>query len=217
MPEEERASALRLLKALADETRLRILGLLAQHGELNVSDLAHFLGLRDPTVSHHLAALRDTGLVSVREEGTAHFYAFRPDELRAQNRTFLAPERVSAFADASSLEGMGTVEEYDRKVLRDFLDGPVLRQIPAVRRKRQVILRYLLQDFEPGRTYPEAEVNLRLKAHHPDCATLRREFVAAGLMAREHGLYWRVDIGIPPTSPPPPPSPSAPARLPEDG
>lgn len=191
MPEDQRLAALRLLKALADETRLQILGLLAQHGELSVGDLARFLNLRDPTISHHLAILRELDLVSVRAEGTTHLYAFRPEVLRRQGKVVLAPERVAGFAD-EAFEGMGDVAAYDRKVLHDFFDGPRLREIPATRRKRQVILRALVEDFASDRTYTEVEVNAALQAHHPDCATLRREFIASRLMARDHGVYWRI-------------------------
>ena len=55
-------------KALADQTRLRILGLL-QSGEICVCDIHGSLGLPQPTVSRHLAYLRKSGLVASRKEG----------------------------------------------------------------------------------------------------------------------------------------------------
>jgi ArsR family transcriptional regulator, arsenate/arsenite/antimonite-responsive transcriptional repressor len=57
-----------LFKALADRTRLRILGLLAA-GEVCVCDIHESLGLPQPTTSRHLAYLRRTGLVSTRKQG----------------------------------------------------------------------------------------------------------------------------------------------------
>jgi ArsR family transcriptional regulator len=57
-----------LFKALADSTRLRILGLL-QSGEICVCDIHGSLGLPQPTVSRHLAYLRRSGLVHGRKEG----------------------------------------------------------------------------------------------------------------------------------------------------
>jgi len=57
-----------LFKALADRTRLRIIGLLAA-GEVCVCDIHESLGLRQPTTSRHLAYLRRTGLVSARKQG----------------------------------------------------------------------------------------------------------------------------------------------------
>jgi len=56
------------LKALADTTRLRILGLLAV-GETCVCNIHESLGLPQPKVSRHLAYLRRAGLVETRKEG----------------------------------------------------------------------------------------------------------------------------------------------------
>ena len=64
---------LEMLKALADESRLALLRLLNQ-GERTVGDLAHQVGLGEPTVSHHLARLRQAGLVTLRMAGNHRFY-----------------------------------------------------------------------------------------------------------------------------------------------
>jgi ArsR family transcriptional regulator len=60
-------------KALADSTRLRILNLLL-HGELCVCDIQHVLDAAQPTVSRHLAYLRNAGLVRDRRDGYRIFY-----------------------------------------------------------------------------------------------------------------------------------------------
>ena len=57
-----------LFKALADDTRLRILALLAA-GEICVCHIHGALGLPQPTVSRHLAYLRRAGLVATRKDG----------------------------------------------------------------------------------------------------------------------------------------------------
>jgi ArsR family transcriptional regulator len=57
-----------LFKALADRTRLRILGLLAA-GEVCVCDIHESLGVPQPTASRHLAYLRKTNLVETRKQG----------------------------------------------------------------------------------------------------------------------------------------------------
>lgn len=63
-----------LFKALADETRLRILGLLAA-GEVCVCDIHGALGVPQPTASRHLAYLRRSGLVAARREGQWMHYS----------------------------------------------------------------------------------------------------------------------------------------------
>jgi hypothetical protein len=80
----------------------------------------------------------------------------------------------------------------DRKVLATFLtaDGR-LRSIPTKHSKLLVVLDRLAQEFEPGRTYPESEVNETLLRFHPDFAALRRYLVENGFMTREDNKYWR--------------------------
>src|SRR5687768_12929204 len=62
-----------VFKALADRTRLRILGLL-RAGEICVCHIHESLGLPQPTVSRHLAYLRRSGLVAVRRDGVWMHY-----------------------------------------------------------------------------------------------------------------------------------------------
>jgi hypothetical protein len=80
----------------------------------------------------------------------------------------------------------------DERVLQHFLspDGR-LRTIPTKQSKLLVVLDHLAQAFEPGRTYPEAEVNEVLQRSHPDYAALRRYLVENGFMTREDNVYWR--------------------------
>ena len=83
-----------VLKALADETRLRIVALLS-HGELCVCHLEEALRLSQPKVSRHLATLRSAGVVEHRRDGTWVYYRLirQPDadcerQLRGLVRTF---------------------------------------------------------------------------------------------------------------------------------
>jgi predicted transcriptional regulator len=188
--EEQLQTMVRFFKALADESRLRLLGLLAGR-EASVEELATLLGLTAPTVSHHLARLKELGLVRMRSEGTTHLYALDADTLRSLSKETLEPGRVASLAD--DIEG----EAWERKVLRDFFDGERLKEIPASRKKRLVVLKWLAGHFEPGVRYPERQVNEILRRHHEDVATLRRELVseACGLMQRERGVYRLTPAG----------------------
>ena len=69
------------LKALAHETRLIILCILAEE-EKSVGELEQMLSLRQPTVSQQLARLRADGLVSTRREGKIIYYSLASDEAR---------------------------------------------------------------------------------------------------------------------------------------
>ena len=66
-------SSVEFAKALADPTRQEIMSLICCR-ELSVGDIVEAVGVRQPTVSHHLAILRDAGLVSVRSEGKHTYY-----------------------------------------------------------------------------------------------------------------------------------------------
>jgi ArsR family transcriptional regulator len=84
---EEALEQARLLKALSDPTRLRILSLLSQHeGELCVFEIVESFPLEQPTISHHLRILRDAGLVDCRKKSLWAYYYVRRDALkRAQD------------------------------------------------------------------------------------------------------------------------------------
>ncbi|MDQ7834138.1 MAG: metalloregulator ArsR/SmtB family transcription factor [Humidesulfovibrio sp.] len=64
---------LRIHKALADETRLRLVGILRRH-ELNVGELVAVMGMGQPRISRHLKILDEAGLVDCRREGLWAFY-----------------------------------------------------------------------------------------------------------------------------------------------
>src|SRR5262249_48400310 len=88
----------RLFKALGDETRTRIVALLA-HGELCVCHLEEALGLQQSTTSRQLAVLRAAGVVETRREKSWVYYRLAPqsDELarrllRELTRGFAAKE-----------------------------------------------------------------------------------------------------------------------------
>ena len=66
-----------------------------------------------------------------------------------------------------------------------------LTRLPRRRAMRLVVLDRLAQEFELGRTYPEAEVVEVLTRFHEDHAALRRDLVDEQFLTREHGVYWR--------------------------
>ena len=78
------ASAERLagvFKALADPARVKLLSLIAASGEACVCDLTDPLGLTQPTVSHHIKMLVDTGFVSREQRGKWAYYRVNNDAL----------------------------------------------------------------------------------------------------------------------------------------
>ena len=177
-------SVLPLFKLLADETRLRIIGLVAEN-EQNVGALARHLQLTEATISHHLSKLHAAGLITLRAEGTAHFYRLNPEGLRAINKSLLSPAKLArapAVADK---------EPSEARVLKSFVVDGRLVKVPESHAKREVVLRWILDQLEDKR-YREREVSEVLKRFHDDYATLRRELINHRMMKREGGIYWKV-------------------------
>jgi DNA-binding transcriptional ArsR family regulator len=73
--------ASKFLKALAHESRLLVLCILAE-GEMSVTELEQMLGERQSTVSQQLARLRLEGLVTTRRDGKAIYYSLASEDVR---------------------------------------------------------------------------------------------------------------------------------------
>ena len=182
------------LKALSDASRLRIVGLLAAR-PYAVEELSAALELSPGTVVHHMKRLRAAGLVESRPTHPYVEYSLKIAALQGLGRKLDELEHAGDEQGASLPGPDGEdLPAYDAKVLRAFLVDGRLTSIPSQEKKRQVILRFLLDRcFGEDRTYPEKEVNQRLALYHPDVASLRRYLVDTGLMARSAGHYRRVE------------------------
>ena len=185
MTKTEIAPLLRFFKALAHESRLRLLGFLAQRPR-TVQELAGLLGLTEPTTSHHLGLLRQAGLVTLRVEGNLHWYDFQPSELAPLAKSVLSRQNVAHWA------GEARAEKPDRLIQNYLESDGRLRLIPASRKKRYPVLAWLAGHFDLDRRYREVEVNQILQTRYWDSATLRRELIGYRMLAREKGIYWRL-------------------------
>ena len=172
IPIEERVQ---LLKTIADETRLRILGLIAGEPKSG-KQLADALSLTPPTISHHMRKLVSAGIVSEERDAQRHLYSLNNQLLRSMS--FAESPRTS------------TNKSDDRsRVMKHFFKDGKLVTIPAARKQRVIVLQYLLEQFDPHRSYQEREVNELLGGYHEDFATLRRELVDYGYLVRDKGIY----------------------------
>ncbi|OGZ43713.1 MAG: hypothetical protein A2719_01325 [Candidatus Ryanbacteria bacterium RIFCSPHIGHO2_01_FULL_45_22] len=66
-------------QTLADETRMRIIKFLKEHGARNVGAITQLLRVSQPTVSHHLRVLSQKGFLARDQKGKKVFYSFRKD------------------------------------------------------------------------------------------------------------------------------------------
>ena len=178
---------LQFFKVLGNNNRLQIIGLLANE-ERNVGELALILDLKEPTVSHHLSIMKEMGLISMRQEGNVHVYWLNNDFLEQMNKDIFSPANLATLVDNKK-----SAESWEEKVLKTFVQNGRVTDIPARRKKRFVVLKWLVNHFEHNTNYPELAFNEMLKAYHDDHASLRRYLVEEKLMARERNVYWRID------------------------
>ncbi len=169
-------------KALADPTRLRMIGLMVDERRCG-RELASELGVSAPTVSHHLQVLREAGLLTETREPPYTFYQLDLTSLQTQVK------RVSDRRSVQKLAaGDGLVEE-KRKVLANFFDGDRLTRIPAQRRKKEIVFEEILRRLPRRAIYTERELSKMIEAIHGDFCTIRREFIMGKYMERDRGKY----------------------------
>ena len=192
MKNEKLQNMLRFFKALADESRLKIIGILATQ-ECSVEELAVLLELKEPTISHHLTKLKQLELVRMRPEGNTHFYQLDKEIWQSMSKEVFNAEKITSFADDVNLR------TWEMKVLNTYIDGDFqnsesmqyLREIPNASKKRLTILRWIIDKFEIGVNYPVDTVDEILKRYYPDFETLRKALIDSRLMKEDNGIYWR--------------------------
>jgi hypothetical protein len=181
-----------LVALLAEPDRLRALAAVAL-GASTLPEVADRAGLDSRAAARALGRLAAGGLL---EDEGGKGYRVRTEVLKAAAIPPARPEPPEAA------------------VLRRFVHDGRLLSIPAARSKRLVVLDHLAGLFEPGRRYPEPEVNELLGRYHPDYAMLRRYLVDDGFLdradepapsgSRSVKVYWRaggsVELDPPPTS-----------------
>ena len=180
------------LNALADDTRLQILELLAAHGELRAQAIIEEMDVTQSTVSRHLKQLSAAGFVAEeRGDGANKSYRLRRerlDEVFVLLSQLLSAENAQAvFSDARRKLPQNLHRFLDR-------DGLVV-QWPRTPGDQQNLLDYLVEKFQRNHLYSEAEVNELINRWHTfeDAALLRREMVDYGYMGRTSSgdRYWR--------------------------
>ena len=196
MNAHQQGHILDMLKALADESRLALVRLLHEH-EHSVGELARLMSLGEPTVSHHLARLREAGLVTLRMAGNQRFYRVNDGGLARFKQLVadieqLPPPTEPVTSDDQWIAALGWNAE-DQQILRDHMSNGQLTHLPTRQKKLIVILRWLATLFQPDKLYTEPEVNAILRAvYAQDYVALRRDLVDLGYLRRERGggSYW---------------------------
>jgi hypothetical protein len=175
---EEQLDAGALVGLLADDDRRAVFAALTL-GAAGLDDAARVSGLPVERAARALGRLVDAGLVVEGSNGG----------LAVMGAAFQRAARVARARPARD-EHAGEPPAR-RKVLDAFVRDGRIVSLPSAHGKRLVVLDWVVQDFEPGRRYPERRVNTVLERRFDDVAALRRFLVDEGLLDRAGGEYWR--------------------------
>ena len=172
---------------LADGQRRAVLGAMFL-GAQSFDGVVERTGLSTAATAKALGRLVDAGLVVQGSGGGLHLLT---EVLRRAAREALARPVSTEHADSPPEAA---------KVLRSYVQGGRLGQIPTNRAKRLMVLDWLVQDFEPGTKYSEKRVNLLIGQRYSDTAALRRYLVDEGFLDRAGGVYWRAGGTVAPAA-----------------
>ena len=172
-----------LLRVFADSAKLKLMAAVCDEA-LPLHTLAQRAGLSETEAMRQIGALKETGLLAETFADDGFRWQYQPKAL------FAVLAALKQDAKPAGLAEDWTAEE--AKVLGDFFVNGRLKTIPAQRKKKDIVVRYLANQFDFGRTYTEQEINWKLLDYHEDYATLRREMVDTKLMRRENGVYERL-------------------------
>ncbi len=175
-------NATAIFKALGDESRLAILRILFE-GESYVELLASRLGLTSATVSFHLKKLEAAGLVSCRRTQFYRIYSVNR-EVFAQSLESLIGRTPEPDDDT----------RYRQSVIANFFENGRLKQLPAQQKKREIVLRHLLETLDPAPEYPEEEIDRHIERYFDDYCTVRREMIAFGMLSRRRNPEGGADL-----------------------
>ncbi|MCP4356442.1 MAG: DUF2087 domain-containing protein [Chloroflexi bacterium] len=124
--------------------------------------------------------MKKLGLVDVQADGNMRHYRLNTKFLEDMNKDIFSPTNLATLAPHESGDA------WENRILAIYLDGDYIKEIPLKRKKRLVILNWLVQKFEMDRQYHELELNALLKQYNPDVASLRRYMVKENLMNRNN-------------------------------
>ncbi len=180
------SDTIKLFKCLADKSRLQILKSLI-HEDMYVELLAQRLNLTPSTISFHLKKLEDAGAVESRKEQYYNIYSIKEDIFKSSVLDIIKEESSEAELQRQR------EDIYRKKVIENFFEYGKLKNIPAQRKKRIIILEEIAKAFEADKEYTEREVNIMIADFHDDFCTLRREMVCENILTRENAIYRLVD------------------------
>lgn len=181
MPESYKNNdALEILKVLADESRLKIIGILLKKDSYS-EYLAYKLNLSTPTVTYHMNKLKKAGIVKATKIQHYIIYSLNYDVMN-----------MSIEALIKSATTVDDTRTYEEKVIESFFEYGKLKQIPAQQKKREIVMAYIASKFELNKIYSELEVVAALLKIHDDYIAIKRDLISMGFLEDLNMKYRRI-------------------------
>jgi len=183
---------LEFLSVLADSTRLKIVGLLAQQPRSG-DELAAILGTKAPTISHHIARLEEVGLVSAEAQQYYKIFALNATTLGGYVDA-LTPAHLARRVD---LDDTIDANAYAALILARWLKDDRLQGIPRKLQHQRAVYTWLTDKFAQDVRYDSDQVGeIVAQWCHPNiCTELIRRLVDGRYLGRlaDGSWYWRAD------------------------
>ncbi len=169
-----------LFKALADDSRLRIIRILLKQDSYS-EYLADKLNLTAPTITYHMDRLVKADLV--RSTKIQHYTIY------SLNRELMETQIGELIRSAIAMDDDPTYEE---KVIGNFFEYGRLKKIPSQLKKREIIIGYIASKFAFDMEYTEKQVIAEITAMHEDYCTIKRDLIGMGYLQDLGGKYKRI-------------------------
>lgn len=178
--------SLEIIKALSDNSRLRILRALLEK-PYYVEELGARLNLGAPTVSFHLKKLEQAGFVKKEKEQYYVIFSVKEETLK------LTLKDLVLIDDKDKENQDKRLEDYKIKVLHTYFKKNRLLRLPSQEKKRRIVLEEFASKFAPEKQYAESEVNNIITGMYDDYCTIRRELIDRKIMMRNGTTYKLVE------------------------
>lgn len=176
---ESHSEEIAVFKALADESRLKIISILMEKDSYT-EYLANRLNLTPPTVTYHMDKLEKAGIVYSTRIQHYIIYSINRDLMSRRIGDFI--REVIQYNDTKS---------YEEKVVDNFFEYGRLKRLPSQIKKREIVVGYIATKFEFDRTYDEKELVGIIVELYDDYCTIKRDLIGMGFLEDLNRKYKR--------------------------
>ncbi len=176
--------SLRVMKALADSSRLSIMQSIIEKPQY-VEELSQRFNLAASTVSFHLKKLEEAKLIHKRKE--QYYVVFHPN-LNVFDKSL---KELITFENKEKQTQEDRISQYKTKVINIYFKEGKLIKLPSQHKKRWIILEKIALELEDDKVYTEKEINNKISESFDDYCTIRRYLIDERILNRHKGEYWK--------------------------